>query len=76
MPFFINPFQKHDVSEFPGVLVPLEKANRRPSVISKSESDTEKEHSRDDGLFTVEMLRREVEGDLSAGGLDSAYDRM
>ncbi|KAI9805810.1 MAG: hypothetical protein M1825_000424 [Sarcosagium campestre] len=33
MPFFINPFKKHDASEFEGVLVPLGEAPRHPSVV-------------------------------------------
>lgn len=32
MPLFVNPFKKHDVSEFPGVLVPLEQAAHRNSI--------------------------------------------
>lgn len=31
---FINPFKKHDVSEFPGVLVPLDDSTHRASVLS------------------------------------------
>jgi hypothetical protein len=32
MPFFTNPFKKHDVSEFEGVLIPLEHAEHRSSL--------------------------------------------
>jgi hypothetical protein len=35
MPIFTNPFKKHDVSEFPGVLVPLQQAAHRNSVTSQ-----------------------------------------
>ena len=31
---FINPFKKHDVSEFPGVLVPLDESTHRASISS------------------------------------------
>ncbi|CAI6337968.1 unnamed protein product [Periconia digitata] len=31
----LNPFKKHDVSEFPGVLVPLEQAEHRNSIVSQ-----------------------------------------
>lgn len=85
MPYFINPFKKHDVSEFSGVLVPLEQAPpRKRSLTTRAESDTEKienydeskEHEQSSAPFTLEILKREIEEDLSAGGLDSAYDRM
>ena len=32
MPIFLNPFMKHDVSDFPDVYVPLEQAERHQSV--------------------------------------------
>ncbi len=34
MPIFMNPFQKHDVSDFPDVYVPLAHATRNPSVVA------------------------------------------
>lgn len=34
MPIFMNPFQKHDVSDFPDVYVPLAHATRKGSVIT------------------------------------------
>ncbi len=34
MPIFMNPFQKHDVSDFPGVYVPLEQSRRNASVVA------------------------------------------
>ncbi|KAI9817224.1 MAG: hypothetical protein M1827_001337 [Pycnora praestabilis] len=37
MPFFMNPFRTHDVSDFPGVLIPLEHAERHNSVIRAAE---------------------------------------
>lgn len=36
MPYFINPFHKHDVSEFPGVYVPLESSARGNSVVAEN----------------------------------------
>lgn len=39
---FMNPFAKHDVSEFPGVYVPLAHAERHPSVVAAHE-DMKKE---------------------------------
>ncbi|KAF2839305.1 sugar transporter [Patellaria atrata CBS 101060] len=87
MPYrFVNPFKKHDVSEFEGVLIPLETANRRPSVtsISKAESNKESKKSTRDHSpssssdftrTTIESLKAEVEADLTAGSYNSAYDR-
>lgn len=34
MPFSMNPFQKHDVSDFPAVYVPLAQSQRNASVIA------------------------------------------
>ena len=34
MPIFMNPFQKHDVSDFPDVYVPLAHATRKGSVVA------------------------------------------
>lgn len=81
MPYFLNPFHKHDVSEFPGVLVPLASAqHRRTSVISKNDlsDDAGKESTGSSewtGGMTVESLRAEIDADLAAGGVDTAYDR-
>ncbi|GME23352.1 General substrate transporter [Neofusicoccum parvum] len=81
MPYFLNPFHKHDVSEFPGVLVPLASApHRRSSVVSKTESpDDAAEKSTGSsswsGGMTVEALKAEIDADLAAGGVNTAYDR-
>ncbi|KAL9633820.1 MAG: hypothetical protein Q9164_004467 [Protoblastenia rupestris] len=37
MPMFINPFKKHDVTDFPDTYVPLSHAERHPSVVSAHE---------------------------------------
>ena len=34
MPIFMNPFKKHDVSDFPDTYVPLSRAQRHHSVVS------------------------------------------
>ncbi|KAK7540145.1 major facilitator superfamily domain-containing protein [Phyllosticta citricarpa] len=77
MRYFINPFHKHDVSEFPGVLVPLGQAPHRRSSVTqvhdgprKSEDGSEWSHG-----TTIESLRAEIDGDDAAGGVDTPYDR-
>ncbi|KAL8703128.1 MAG: hypothetical protein Q9201_003687 [Fulgogasparrea decipioides] len=86
MPVFLNPFRKHDVSDFDGVFVPLANAQRHHSVVS---AHNDKKHSQDGGFaeekklesptaysaFTVEGLRAEIELDLAASGHDTGYDR-
>ncbi|EON67211.1 hypothetical protein W97_06464 [Coniosporium apollinis CBS 100218] len=76
MKYFVNPFKKHDISEFPGVLVPLSQAPHRPSIVSvpdaKGEDDKASSFS---GNLTLEGLKAEVENDIAAGGFNSAYDR-
>ena len=89
----MNPFAKHDISDFPGVLVPLEDAHRHSTVTKKYEEklgsnaegsstpdvvDSEKDgahHSAEYTPYTIEGLRSEVETDLQAGGVSTAYDR-
>ncbi|KAI1084517.1 sugar transporter [Whalleya microplaca] len=61
MQFFLNPFKKHDNLIVADVLVPLEQAHHHGN---KSE-----------GGITIESLKAEVESDLQASGVDSAYDR-
>lgn len=34
MPLFMNPFHKHDVSEFPDTFVALANAQRHPSIVA------------------------------------------
>jgi hypothetical protein len=76
---FTNPFKKHDASEFPGVVIPLEQATRHASVNSKEKHDEESRASSDgvqsDGARTIESLRAEIDSDIAAGGHDTAYDR-
>ncbi|KAL8739137.1 MAG: hypothetical protein Q9181_000166 [Wetmoreana brouardii] len=86
MPVFLNPFRKHDVTDFDGVFVPLANAQRHHSVVS---AHHDKKNSQD-GDFTdekkvespsaysantIEGLRAEIELDLAASGHDTGYDR-
>ena len=76
----LNPFAKHDVSEFPGVLIPLDQAHHRASVISANKKEVDASLARDapssyEGGITLDELRVEVESDVAASGHDSAYDR-
>ena len=74
MPIFMNPFQKHDVSDFPDVYVPLANATRNASVVADHEqklgiaSDSHVNDNADEhnigGEFsanTVEGLRAEID---------------
>jgi hypothetical protein len=51
---FVNPFKKHDVSEFPGILQPLERTPHRASSVPAdprtSTAPTEKDDKPDDAL--------------------------
>ena len=67
----MNPFQKHDVSDFPDVYVPLANATRNASVVADHEqklgiasvSDNAAEHNIGDeySANTVEGLRAEID---------------
>jgi len=76
---FSNPFKKHDASEFPGVVIPLDQGNRRASINSGDKKDDASRASSDGvqsgGARTLESLRAEVDSDIAAGGHDTAYDR-
>lgn len=76
---FTNPFKKHDVSEFPNVVVPLAQAQRRNSTTSKEKHDDSSRASSDGvhsgSAMTIEDLRAEIDSDLASGGHDTAYDR-
>jgi hypothetical protein len=85
----INPFAKHDVSEYPGVLIPMAQARRHSSIVSEKSTKSAEagEPAADDASsssstggqapmpLTIESLRAEIEDDLAAGGHDTAYDR-
>ncbi|KAF2108255.1 major facilitator superfamily domain-containing protein [Lophiotrema nucula] len=88
MPYFVNPFKKHDVSEFPGVLIPLQQAAHRNTTVAFRRGSTasvaqSKHDEKDDsdtasrvtiGL-TIDQLKAEVEADLAPHELQSSYDR-
>lgn len=70
----MNPFQKHDVSDFPDVYVPLAQATRNASVVAehndkvgefseKPEKFDDEAHSpvNDYSAYTVEGLRAEID---------------
>lgn len=69
MPIFMNPFQKHDISDFPDVYVPLSHATRKASVAavhdrrksSASDSPVNDEAGKANVASTVEELRVEVD---------------
>lgn len=90
MGFFVNPFRKHDVREFPDVLVPLRDAPRHPLVMQKyeekgrtgtgsPEKDPERYPTRSSdeySPFTIENLKAEIEEDVAASGHNTTYDRV
>ena len=70
MPIFMNPFTKHDVSDFPNVYVPLAQAQRHPSVVAAHEElkkeglikDDVSDGERDNySALTLESLRAEID---------------
>lgn len=84
MPFFMNPFKKHDVSDFPGVFVELRDAHRHPSVVDwhdkksglKETGEAEQNGEEQYSPYTIEALKAEVDEAMSAGMHDTAYDRV
>ena len=85
----LNPFQKHDVSDFEGVFIPLSQAQRHPSVAPIPGDDSKPRLTSDSdekgidagpspadyGTTTLESLRAEVDLDIAASGHDTQYDR-
>jgi len=82
MPLFVNPFRKHDASEFPGVLIPLRRV-RRP-VPEDAEDATavnadgvatgsEEEALLPSDEITVDDLKSQFEKELASS--ETAYDR-
>lgn len=86
MPIFMNPFQKHDISDFTDVYVPLGQATRHASVVAAHDEKLGTVDGKvDKGLeaggndysaYTIEGLRAEIDLDVAASGHDAAYDRM
>ena len=60
---FTNPFKKHDVSEFPGVLVPLEQSHHHNS--NPSQPITSEKAKKDDDSSNNEPMR--LDSDASSG---------
>jgi hypothetical protein len=59
---FVNPFKKHDVSEFPEVLVPLEQAPRTSNASHQPENEKTK---KDNESHSDEPMR--LNSDASSG---------
>jgi hypothetical protein len=87
MPLFMNPFQKHDVSDFPNVYVPLAQFTGIPSVGAdhdkkvgvfsegdKLDNEAAISPINDYSAYTVEGLRAGIDLDIAASGHDTAYD--
>ncbi|KAI7548969.1 MFS general substrate transporter [Hortaea werneckii] len=83
---FMNPFATHDVSEFPGVHVPLAGSRRDPSTAPDDKKDNEKpedspsddassQASQQAGVLTLESLKAEIDAEVAMSGHDTAYDR-
>ena len=85
----MNPFHKHDISEFEGVYEPFGRGARHPSVVEDHEkrfgekssvadveSDSKEGHDGPYSAYTLEGLRAEIDSDIAASGHDSIYDRM
>ncbi|KAL8923079.1 MAG: hypothetical protein Q9172_003289 [Xanthocarpia lactea] len=86
MPAFVNPFRKHDVSDFQGVYTPLADFRRRSSadepkdmkagsLANEKKLDVSPDASNGYSTYTIDGLRAEIELDLVASGLDTSYDR-
>ena len=63
MPIFMNPFQRHDVSDFPDVFVPLANATRNASVVA--------DHNKKLGLCS-DSFTNDREGEANVGSAYSA----
>lgn len=89
MPVFMNPFQKHDVSDFPDVYIPLAHADRHRAVVPDHDAklggsnkqdtddsvDSHRSPSNEYSAYTIEGLKAEIDLDIAASGIDTAYDR-
>ncbi|EPQ58015.1 MFS general substrate transporter [Gloeophyllum trabeum ATCC 11539] len=83
MPYYLNPFAKHDVSHFPGVLMTLEEAQAYHASGERPESDIKDSKATEAGMesigdyvpYSIEGLRAEIDNDISTTGYDTSYDR-
>lgn len=82
MPFFLNPFMKHDVSDFPDVYVPLDRFQRDPSVVAAHDEklgtvsnapEKATNPKLDFGPNTVEGLRAEIDLGMRCPPIISRY---
>lgn len=81
---FMNPFATHDVSDFPGVHVPLANARRDLFTAPDKEDEKPEDSPSDDassqasqqaGVLTLESLKAEIDAEVAMSGHDTAYDR-
>jgi hypothetical protein len=88
---FTNPFKKHDVSEFPGVLVPLEQSHHNSNASQPTNSEKAKKADDSDnepmrlesdassGIvnegMTIDSLKAEILADVAASESDTPYER-
>jgi hypothetical protein len=80
---FVNPFKKHDISEFPGVLVPLDQANHRPSVapapapVHRASLATSEQHESEkaDNDKAKDSTDRRPDSDASSGIVNNGLTR-
>ena len=83
MVVFLNPFMKHDVSDFPDVYVPLEQSRRHPSIVAAhdeklgTDSNAPPDYkaaeagaspNNDYSAYTIEGLRAEIDLGMLARG--------
>lgn len=80
----LNPFAEHEVSDYPGVLIPMAQAQRHSSIVTAESTksaeagiptDASSDTSQQAGILTLESLKAEIEADVAAGGHNTAYDR-
>lgn len=78
---FVNPFArgKHD-RDYPDVVIPIARRTSLSSPPEKTENnmtsnDTGSEADMSTGGYSIESLKKEVDGDVATEGLNTAYDR-
>ena len=81
MPVFVNPFKKQDATTFPGVLIPLRRAQRSTPEDAGVEvnADGQTTGAEDEALLpsdegTIDDLKAQLEKELVAS--ETTYDRM
>ena len=66
-PIFMNPFKKHDVSEFENVYVPLAEAQRHKSVVAQHNDMKNGTVIEEDGMVKKNPAVNPDEKDIEAG---------